>query len=117
MAIITPWDPILSLLWGKKGPLELSPREIYVGQKRIDPCLAETLVRWMSQKATDDMSTLVQGNGLVPTGTKPLPQPMLNNICGNTMPTGNNELIKLTKHLKGTPYLSFHVMGFLLWVF
>ena len=34
-------------------------------------------LRWMPQNAFDDKSTLIQVNGLVPSGTKSLPEPML----------------------------------------
>ena len=35
----------------------------------------EIALRWMPQKLTDD--NIVSGNGLVPSGNKPLPEPML----------------------------------------
>ena len=33
------------------------------------------------------------GNGLVPSGNKPLPEPMLTQICGHRVSLGHNELI------------------------
>ena len=36
---------------------------------------------WMSLDFTDDQSTFGSGNGLVPPGNKPLPKPMLTQIC------------------------------------
>ena len=41
----------------------------------------EIALRWMPLDLTDDKSTLVQViNGLVPSGNKPLPEPMLTQI-------------------------------------
>ena len=41
----------------------------------------ETALRWMPLDLTDDKSVNIgSGNGLVPSGNKPLPEPMLNQI-------------------------------------
>ena len=63
----------------------------------------EIALRWMPQDLTDDKSTLVQarpnnsgigsGNGLVPSGNKPLPEAMLTQICHHMASLGHNELI------------------------
>ena len=39
--------------------------------------ISEIALRWMTLDLTDDKSTLAQVNGLVPSGNKPLPEPML----------------------------------------
>ena len=41
----------------------------------------EISVRWMPQNTFDDKSTNGSGNGLVPSGIKPLPERMVTNIC------------------------------------
>ena len=38
-------------------------------------------LRWMALDLTDDKSNIGSGNGLVPSGNKPLPEPMLAQIC------------------------------------
>ena len=40
----------------------------------------EIALRWMPQDLTDDKSNIGSGNGLVPWGNKPLPEPMLTQI-------------------------------------
>ena len=39
--------------------------------------LYEIALRWMPLDLTDDKSNIGSGNGLVPSGNKPLPKPML----------------------------------------
>ena len=40
----------------------------------------DNVLRWMSQDLTDDQVNVGSGNGLVPSGNKPLPEPVLTQI-------------------------------------
>ena len=40
----------------------------------------EIVLTWMPQDLTDDKVNIGSGNGLVPSGNKPLPEPMLTQI-------------------------------------
>ena len=46
----------------------------------IDTLSIPCPLRWMSQELLDDKSNIGSGNSLVPSGTKPLPEPMLTQI-------------------------------------
>ena len=54
----------------------------------------EIALIWMSLDFTDDQSTFGSGNGLMPLGNKPLPEPMLTQICHHMASWGHNELNK-----------------------
>ena len=47
---------------------------------------------WMSLDFTDKSVNIGSGNGLVPSGTKPLPEPILTQICRHMVSLGRNEL-------------------------
>ena len=40
----------------------------------------DSILRWMPQVCADDYVNIDSGNGLVPSGNKPLPEPMLTQI-------------------------------------
>ena len=44
----------------------------------------------MAQDLIDDKSNIGSGNGLVPSGNKPLPEPMLTQICHPMASLGHN---------------------------
>ena len=93
-----------SMLLGDTKPLlnSLAPGKFesnfrYVIFKRISVTdgwgiSCEITIIWMSLDFTDDQSTLVQVMGLCRQGNKPLPEPMLTQICHHMVSLGHNEL-------------------------
>ena len=58
---------------------------ISIGLSRMQYCMPATnhvpiVLKWMPMDLTDGKSTFCSGNGLVPSGNKPLPEPMLTQI-------------------------------------
>ena len=47
----------------------------------------------MPQHLTDHLVNIGSGNGLVPSGNKPLSEPMLTQICRHMTSLGHNELV------------------------
>ena len=54
----------------------------------------EIALMLMSLAFTNDRVNIGSGNGLVPSGSKPLPEPMLTHICRHMVSLGHNELRK-----------------------
>ena len=50
------------------------------------------LPAWMQQSLTNETSTFGSGNGMVPSGNKPLADPKLSQICHHMVPLNHNEL-------------------------
>ena len=53
----------------------------------------DNVLRWMPQDLTDDKSNIGSGHGLVPSGSKPLPEPVLTRIQCHMVSLGPIELI------------------------
>ena len=66
---------------------------------------------WIVHDPTDDKSTMVEVNGLAPSGNKPLPQPRLTQTyVGNYGIITHNELTKLNKT---KPYQTWRHLSYL----
>ena len=68
----------------------------------------EVIFRWMSLDLNDDIVNIGSGNGLVPSGNKPLPEPNLTQLCCHTQLKSYDDLISKTY----IPPCSFHSVTF-----
>ena len=69
----------------------------WIVQPNIMRTSCEISLSWMLQNAFDDKSTLVEDNGLVSSGNKPLPEQISTHIsvlCRHVVSPGHNELTK-----------------------